>query len=81
VHSVLLTYERHGFSKAESLNVGELEDSYQRLLALMDTVALDMYHSPKLSAMLEDWAQMGMTGFVAKDPVLVKQGGWEVILD
>ncbi|KAI6034763.1 hypothetical protein BKA83DRAFT_4121803 [Pisolithus microcarpus] len=81
VHSVLLTYERHGFSKAESLNVGELEDSYQRLLALMDTVALDTYHGPKLSAMLEDWAQMGMTGFVAKDPVLVKQGGWEVILD
>ncbi|KAI6016999.1 hypothetical protein BKA83DRAFT_4128671 [Pisolithus microcarpus] len=81
VHSVLLTYEWHGFSKAESLNVGELEDSYQRLLALMDTVALDTYHSPKLSAMLEDWAQMGMTGFVAKDPVLVKQGGWEVILD
>ncbi|KAI6014228.1 hypothetical protein BKA83DRAFT_4129871 [Pisolithus microcarpus] len=33
--------ERHGFSTAESLNVGELEDSYQRLLALMDTVALD----------------------------------------
>ncbi|KAI5997506.1 hypothetical protein EDD15DRAFT_2364229 [Pisolithus albus] len=60
VHSVLLTYERHGFSKAESLNVGELEDSYQRLLALMDTVALDTYHGPKLSAMLEDWAQMGM---------------------
>ncbi|KAI6014898.1 hypothetical protein BKA83DRAFT_123532 [Pisolithus microcarpus] len=60
VHSVLLTYEQHGFSKAESLNVGELEDSYQRLLALMDTVALDTYHSPKLSAMLEDWAQMGM---------------------
>ncbi|KAI5999668.1 hypothetical protein EDD15DRAFT_2193699 [Pisolithus albus] len=66
---------------AESLNVGELEDSYQRLLALMDTVALDTYHGPKLSAMLEDWAQMGMTGFVAKDPVTVKQGGWEVILD
>ncbi|KAI6023678.1 hypothetical protein BKA83DRAFT_4492383 [Pisolithus microcarpus] len=60
VHSVLLTYKRHGFSKAESLNVGELEDLYQRLLALMDTVALDMYHGPKLSAMLEDWAQMGM---------------------
>ncbi|KAI6016927.1 hypothetical protein BKA83DRAFT_4497449 [Pisolithus microcarpus] len=81
VHSILSTYERHGFSKAESLNVGELEDSYQRLLVLMDTVALDTYHGPKLTAMLEDWAQTGMTGFVVKDPILVKQGDWEVILD
>ncbi|KAI6035921.1 hypothetical protein BKA83DRAFT_4485010 [Pisolithus microcarpus] len=72
VHSILSTYERHGFSKAESLN---------RLLVLMDTVALDTYHGPKLTAMLEDWAQTGMTGFVVKDPILVKQGDWEVILD
>ncbi|KAI6019039.1 hypothetical protein BKA83DRAFT_17082 [Pisolithus microcarpus] len=81
VHSILSTYERHGFSKAESLNVGELEDSYQRLLVLMDTVALDTYHGPKLTAMLEDWVQTGMTRFVVKDPILVKQGDWEVILD
>ncbi|KAI6033744.1 hypothetical protein BKA83DRAFT_4486813 [Pisolithus microcarpus] len=81
VHSILLTYEWHGFSKVESLNVGELEDSYQRLLVLMDTVALDTYHGLKLTAMLEDWAQTGMTGFVVKDPILVKQGDWEVILD
>ncbi|KAI6029171.1 hypothetical protein BKA83DRAFT_4489137 [Pisolithus microcarpus] len=81
VHSILSIYEQHGFSKAESLNMGELEDSYQRLLVLMDTVALDMYHGPKLTAMLEDWAQTGMTRFVVKDPTLVKQGDWEVILD
>ncbi|KAI5989501.1 hypothetical protein EDD15DRAFT_2198461 [Pisolithus albus] len=81
VHSVLSTYERHGFPKAESLNVGELEDSYKRLLVLMDTVALDTYHGPKLTAMLEDWAQTGMTGFTVKDPIPVKQGDWEVILD
>ncbi|KIK15222.1 hypothetical protein PISMIDRAFT_115467 [Pisolithus microcarpus 441] len=64
VHSILSIYEQHGFSKAESLNMGELEDSYQRLLVLMDTVALDMYHGPKLTAMLEDWAQTGMSVFV-----------------
>ncbi|KAI5982923.1 hypothetical protein EDD15DRAFT_2376986 [Pisolithus albus] len=81
VHSVLSTYERHGFPKAESLNVGKLEDSYKRLLVLMDTVALDTYHGPKLTAMLEDWAQTGMTGFTVKDPIPVKQGDWEVILD
>ncbi|KAI6022342.1 hypothetical protein BKA83DRAFT_4126055 [Pisolithus microcarpus] len=81
VHSILSTYEWHGFSKAESLNMGKLEDSYQRLLVLMDTVALNTYHGPKLTAMLEDWAQTGMTGFIVKDPILVKQGDWEVILD
>ncbi|KAI6019409.1 hypothetical protein PISMIDRAFT_13303 [Pisolithus microcarpus 441] len=81
VHSILLIYEWHGFSKVESLNMGKLEDSYQRLLVLMDTVALDTYHGPKLTAMLEDWVQTGMTGFIVKDPILVKQGDWEVILD
>ncbi|KAI6023490.1 hypothetical protein BKA83DRAFT_4492157 [Pisolithus microcarpus] len=61
--------------------MGELEESYQRLLVLMDTVALNMYHGPKLTAMLEDWVQTGMTRFIVKDPILVKQGDWEVILD
>ncbi|KIK17530.1 hypothetical protein PISMIDRAFT_111191 [Pisolithus microcarpus 441] len=66
VHSILSTYERHGFSKVELLNVGELEDSYQRLLVLMDTVALNMYHGPKLTAMLEDWVQTGMSVFICE---------------
>ncbi|KIK24127.1 hypothetical protein PISMIDRAFT_99036, partial [Pisolithus microcarpus 441] len=55
-----------GFSKAESLNMGELEESYQRLLVLMDTVALNMYHGPKLTAMLEDWVQTGMSVFICE---------------
>ncbi|KIK11439.1 hypothetical protein PISMIDRAFT_122711, partial [Pisolithus microcarpus 441] len=66
VHSILSTYEWQGFSKAESLNMGKLEDSYQRLLVLMDTVALDTYHGPKLTAMLEDWAQTGMSVFICE---------------
>ncbi|KIJ65319.1 hypothetical protein HYDPIDRAFT_28030 [Hydnomerulius pinastri MD-312] len=82
VHGVLCAFKKHGFDKSQSFNVDEAEDSYDKMINLINHVIVHPYHGPKLNVMLEDWASIGMTGYVAKGHAKeASDSNWTVVLD
>ncbi|KAF8137693.1 hypothetical protein EV363DRAFT_1155703 [Boletus edulis] len=81
VRFTLETFATHGFNKRVSLNVEQVEGHYTNLCRLLNQVAADKYHGPKLDNMLRQWAKIGMTGYAPNNPILVNSQDWQVVLD
>ncbi|KAF8547937.1 hypothetical protein OG21DRAFT_1489797 [Imleria badia] len=81
VRFTLEIFAMHGFNKRVSLNVKQVEGHYTNLCRLLNQVAADKYHGPKLNNMLRQWAKIRMTGYAPNNPILVNSQDWQVVLD
>ncbi|KAF8430763.1 hypothetical protein L210DRAFT_871473, partial [Boletus edulis BED1] len=81
VRFTLEIFAMHGFNKCVSLNVEQVEGHYTNLCRLLNQVAADKYHGPKLDNMLRQWAKIGMTGYAPNNPILINSQDWQVVLD
>ncbi|KAI5984165.1 hypothetical protein EDD15DRAFT_2375558 [Pisolithus albus] len=66
VHALLSLFRKHGIDKSAQVNSQDIEEGYIALNEAISNVLDHPHHGPKLNAMLVDWAQTGMTGYVTK---------------
>ncbi|KAI6022258.1 hypothetical protein BKA83DRAFT_94048, partial [Pisolithus microcarpus] len=61
IHEVLCIYKTHGFIPKESkLSSEALDSAFNTMVPKLEAVLSHVYHGPKLNAMLEEWANLGM---------------------
>ncbi|KAI5999535.1 hypothetical protein EDD15DRAFT_2193599 [Pisolithus albus] len=66
VHALLSSFRKHGIDNSAQVNSQDVDDAYTALNETILDVLDHPHHGPKLNAMLTDWAQSGMTGYVTK---------------
>ncbi|KAI5996947.1 hypothetical protein EDD15DRAFT_2364392 [Pisolithus albus] len=66
VHALLSLFRKHGIDKSAQVNSQDIKEGYIALNEAISNVLDHPHHGPKLNAMLVDWAQTGMTGYVTK---------------
>ncbi|KAI6017384.1 hypothetical protein BKA83DRAFT_4497262 [Pisolithus microcarpus] len=66
VHALLSSFRKHGIDNSAQVNSQDVDEAYTALNETILDVLDHPHHGPKLNAMLTDWAQSGMTGYVTK---------------
>ncbi|KAI6004633.1 hypothetical protein EDD15DRAFT_2191456 [Pisolithus albus] len=66
VHALLSLFRKHGIDNSAQVNLQDVDEAYTVLNKTILDVLDHPHHGPKLNAMLTDWAQSGMTGYVTK---------------
>ncbi|KAI6023981.1 hypothetical protein BKA83DRAFT_4492673 [Pisolithus microcarpus] len=66
VYALLLSFRKHGIDNSAQVNSQDVDEAYMALNETILDVLDHPHHGPKLNAMLTDWAQSGMTGYVTK---------------
>ncbi|KAI6018691.1 hypothetical protein BKA83DRAFT_4496178 [Pisolithus microcarpus] len=66
VHALLSSFRKHGIDNSAQVNSQDVDEAYMVLNETILDVLDHPHHGPKLNAMLTDWAQSGMTGYVTK---------------
>ncbi|KAI6096005.1 hypothetical protein F5141DRAFT_1221212 [Pisolithus sp. B1] len=70
VHVLLSSFRKHGIDNSAQVNSQDVDEAYTMLNETILDVLDHPHHSPKLNAMLTDWAQSGMTGYVMKHKLM-----------
>ncbi|KAI6023517.1 hypothetical protein PISMIDRAFT_10521 [Pisolithus microcarpus 441] len=84
IHEVLCIYKTHGFIPKESkLNSKALDGAFKMMVPKLEAVVSHAYHGPKLNAMLEEWANLSMTGYtpVGRPAATHESSHFDIILD
>ncbi|KAG6369414.1 hypothetical protein JVT61DRAFT_14897 [Boletus reticuloceps] len=65
VYGLLDALRKYGDDKLafENTSWSTIQDAQQEFLQRLDELCAHEYHGPKLNAMLEDWAKLGMMGY------------------
>ncbi|KAI6020833.1 hypothetical protein PISMIDRAFT_19830 [Pisolithus microcarpus 441] len=66
VHALLSSFRKHGIDNSAQVNSQDIDEAYTALNEMILDVLDHPHHGPKLNALLTDWAQSGMTGYVMK---------------
>ncbi|KAI6122108.1 hypothetical protein EV401DRAFT_1887328 [Pisolithus croceorrhizus] len=66
VHALLSSFRKHGINNSAQVNSQDVDKAYNVLNETILDVLDHPHHGPKLNAMLTEWAQSGMTGYVMK---------------
>ncbi|KAI5993245.1 hypothetical protein EDD15DRAFT_2367512 [Pisolithus albus] len=84
IHEVLCIYKTHGFIPKESkLSSEALDSAFNTMVPKLEAVLSHAYHGPKLNAMLEEWANLGMTGYtpIGRPAAAQDSNHFDIILD
>ncbi|KAI6122396.1 hypothetical protein EDD16DRAFT_1705227 [Pisolithus croceorrhizus] len=84
IHEVLCIYKMHRFIPKESkLSSKALNSAFNTMAPKLEAVLSHAYHGPKLNAMLEEWANIGMMGYTPNGCPAVAQDSnhFGIILD
>ncbi|KAI6133956.1 hypothetical protein EDD17DRAFT_1756941 [Pisolithus thermaeus] len=71
VHVLLSSFRKHGINNSAQFNLQDVDEAYTTLNKMILNVLNHPHHGLKLEAMLTEWAQSGMTGYVMKHKLTV----------
>ncbi|KAI6009065.1 hypothetical protein BKA83DRAFT_4505296 [Pisolithus microcarpus] len=84
IHEVLCIYKMHRFVPKESkLSSKALNSAFNTMVPKLEAVLSHAYHGPKLNAMLEEWANLGMMGYtpIGRPAAAQDSNHFDIILD